>query len=135
MRKYIYSVGKTNPESFGVIKKIVKSDGATTRFQRIFLCFGGQKKGFLNGCRPFIGVDNCHFKGKYKGILLSAVSVDTNSRVFPLAYAVMKIENFWIWFFRYLKQCIGEGAPHFWTIMTDRQKGILAALENEFPRF
>ncbi|KAL0346562.1 UNVERIFIED_CONTAM: hypothetical protein Scaly_1672200 [Sesamum calycinum] len=34
------------------------------------------KKGFLSGCRPFIGVDGCHLKGPHGGVLLTAVGVE-----------------------------------------------------------
>ncbi|KAK2663874.1 hypothetical protein Ddye_002448 [Dipteronia dyeriana] len=34
----------------------------------------------MEGCRPFIGVDGCHLKGPLGRVLLSAVSLDANSR-------------------------------------------------------
>ncbi|KAK4409404.1 hypothetical protein Sango_0013400 [Sesamum angolense] len=34
------------------------------------------KKGFLSGCRPFIGVDGCYLKGPHGGVLLTAVGVE-----------------------------------------------------------
>ncbi|KAL5812540.1 hypothetical protein ACOSQ3_027490 [Xanthoceras sorbifolium] len=33
-------------------------------FQRFFLSFYAQKMGYLEGCRPFIGLDGCHLKGQ-----------------------------------------------------------------------
>lgn len=70
-------------------------------------------------------------KGKYKGIILSVVSVDANSGVFLVAFVVDESENknSWAWFFKYLKQHIVEGKVHSWTIMSDRKKGIISALE------
>ncbi|KAK3204273.1 hypothetical protein Dsin_018319 [Dipteronia sinensis] len=44
-----------------------------------------QRLGFLEGCRPFIGLDGCHLKGPCGGILLSEVALDANSGLFPLA--------------------------------------------------
>ena len=32
--------------------------------------------GFLNGCRPFLGVDSTHLTGKWKGQLASATAID-----------------------------------------------------------
>lgn len=43
-----------------------------------YFCFDGCKKGFLAGCRPFIGVDGCHLKTKYGGQLLVVVGRDPN---------------------------------------------------------
>ncbi|KAK1294012.1 hypothetical protein QJS10_CPA16g00605 [Acorus calamus] len=59
--------------------------------------------GFLVGCRPVIGVDSCHLKGKYKGVLLAATSIDGNHGIFPLAYAVCEEESAetWTWFLEF----------------------------------
>ena len=106
------------------------------RFQRIFICYDGIRKGFLEGCRPFFGLDGCHLKGPYKGILLVAVAVDGNLQFYPLAYEIVEVENkeTWEWFVKLLKEAIGEnynGVP--WTIMSDRQKvfTILLLLNEE----
>ena len=34
-----------------------------TRFKRMYICYGGLKQGFNEGCRPIIGLDDCHIKG------------------------------------------------------------------------
>ncbi|GAV80239.1 hypothetical protein CFOL_v3_23700, partial [Cephalotus follicularis] len=44
-------------------------------FKRMFLCFGASKQGFIEGCRPFIGVDGCHLKGPYGRVMLLVISV------------------------------------------------------------
>ena len=54
------------------------------KFKRVFVCFEAMKKGFLEGCRPFIGLDGCHLKGPFGGIALSAVALDGNKGVLPL---------------------------------------------------
>ena len=36
------------------------------------------KKGFVRGCRPWFGIDGCHLKGPFGGILLFVVSLDAN---------------------------------------------------------
>lgn len=50
------------------------------------------KKGFIDGCRPFIGMDGCHLMGPYGGVLISAVALDGNNGLFPLALAVVEGE-------------------------------------------
>ncbi|CAL8995560.1 unnamed protein product, partial [Prunus brigantina] len=62
-------------------------------FQRIYLCLAGCKKGFLEGCRSVIGVDGCHLKGPYTRQVLTAVGVDGNNGMFPIAYAIVEAEN------------------------------------------
>ena len=58
-------------------------------FKHLFICFDAVKKGFLEGCRPIIGVYGCFLKGPYGGCLLSAVSLDGNRGVLPLTIAVV----------------------------------------------
>ncbi|KAK2654283.1 hypothetical protein Ddye_014139 [Dipteronia dyeriana] len=76
----------------------------TNIFQRIFVCFEAQKRGFLEGCKPFIGIDGCHLKGPYGGVILSAVALDANSGLYPLAYCICEGETLlsWSWFLRQL---------------------------------
>lgn len=62
-------------------------------FQRFFVAFLVQKNAYLNGCRPFIGIDGCHLKGKYGGVLLAAVTVYANKGIVPLALCVCEFEN------------------------------------------
>ena len=51
------------------------------------------KRGFLAGCRPLIGIDCCYLKGTTEGQLLVAVGKDGNDNIFPIAYAIVEIEN------------------------------------------
>ena len=51
------------------------------------------KKGFKNGCRSFIGVDGCHLKGLYGGVLLAIVSLDGNCGLFHIVVAIVELEN------------------------------------------
>ena len=62
-------------------------------FERLYICLEGYKKGFLAGCRPFIGLDVCHLKNKSGGQLITTVCRDPNEKDFPLAYAVVETET------------------------------------------
>ena len=46
---------------------------SVSRFYRLYNCFESLAKGFLEGCRPVIGLDGCFLKTEVKGVLLSAV--------------------------------------------------------------
>ncbi|KAK3219474.1 hypothetical protein Dsin_013444 [Dipteronia sinensis] len=81
LRQYAYTLNQTNPRT--VIPMKVQKPLST--FHRLFLSFEAQRLGFLKGCRPFIGLDGCHFKGPCGGILLYVVALDANSGLFPLA--------------------------------------------------
>ncbi|KAI5343643.1 hypothetical protein L3X38_011519 [Prunus dulcis] len=86
--------------------QIVKGE---TVFQRIYVCLAACKKGFLEGCRPVIGVDGCHLKRPYRGQILTAVGVNGNNGYFPIAYAVVDIESkdSWIWFLNLIIEDLG----------------------------
>ncbi|KAF6143821.1 hypothetical protein GIB67_016742 [Kingdonia uniflora] len=48
------------------------------------LAFKASLDGFVNGCRPVLGLDGCFLKGKYGGQCLSIVALDRNNRLFPI---------------------------------------------------
>ncbi|VFQ71559.1 unnamed protein product [Cuscuta campestris] len=49
--------------------------------------------------RPLIGIDACHLKGPYQGILLTTMGLDGNNGQFPLAYGVADTEDETEWGF------------------------------------
>lgn len=86
------------------------------------MCLEGCKKGFIGGCMPFIGLDGCHLKTQYGGILLCAVARDPNDQYFPLAFAVVESEckESWRWFLELLLDDIGPDRR--WIFISDQQK-------------
>jgi hypothetical protein len=88
--------------------------------------------GFLNGCRPFLGVDSTHLTGKWKGQLASATAIDGHNWMFPVCYGVFESETSanWAWFFSRLQQA--TGSPQGLVISTDAGKGIDLAVTNIF---
>ncbi|CAN1281750.1 hypothetical protein LINPERPRIM_LOCUS17838 [Linum perenne] len=61
-----------------------------------------------------------------------AACIDGNYGIFPIAYAMVGVENGdnWQWFLRYLCRDLGidENTSGDWTFMSDKQKGLLNAL-------
>ncbi|KAH9671713.1 SWIM-type domain-containing protein [Citrus sinensis] len=94
-------------------------------FQRFFLSFPALKVGYLTGCRPFIGLDGCHLKGPYRGVLLSVVALDADSGIFPLAFCICEVENYdsWGYFLSLLYEFIGA----------NDHRHIFANLKCKFP--
>lgn len=39
-------------------------------FLKFFICFKAMKERWMDGCQLVIGVDGCHLKGSYGGVLL-----------------------------------------------------------------
>ncbi|KAL3534432.1 hypothetical protein ACH5RR_002893 [Cinchona calisaya] len=107
------------------------------RFLRMFISFKAQKDGFLAGCRPFVGFDGCYLKGPFGDVLLTAVALDGNNSLFPLAFAIAETENkeTWSWFFHFFEEYFGPFGSHVpLTFMSDRQKGLNLAYEEKVPQ-
>jgi hypothetical protein len=93
-------------------------------FQNCYMSLDACKRGFIAGCRPIIGIDGCHMKNKFGGVLLAAVGVDPNDCIYPLAIAIVEVEdtNNWKWFLGTLKDDLGIENTRPWTFISDRQK-------------
>ena len=103
----------------------VSNQGGPWYFKGMYICFDALKRGFLDGCRPCISLDGCFLKGLQKGQLLTCVGRDANDQMYPIAWAVVQVENndTWSWFLKLLMEDLemidgGKG----WTLITDQQK-------------
>ncbi|XP_074346689.1 uncharacterized protein LOC141685495 [Apium graveolens] len=105
------------------------------RFKRFYVCLEPLKEGFGEGCRPLIGLDGCHLRGPFGGILLTAVATDPNDGIYPVASAHVEAENndSWDWFMSLLKTDLRIENSGFFTFISDRQKGLVNALEKQVP--
>jgi hypothetical protein len=123
-------VERTNPGSLVDIE--YEQVGEKKRFTRMFVALKACVDGFLNGCRPFLGVDSTHLTGKWKGQLASATAIDGHNWMFPVCYGVFESETSanWAWFFSRLQQAIGS--PPGLVISTDAGKGIDSAVTKVF---
>jgi hypothetical protein len=115
---YAEELRRSNPGSSFYLKL------AGNLFSTCFMALDACKRGFLAGCRPLICLDGCHIKTKFGGQLLTAVGMDPNDCIFPIAMAVVEVESFasWKWFLETLKSELGIDNTYPWTIMTDKQK-------------
>ncbi|XP_051130240.1 uncharacterized protein LOC127250856 [Andrographis paniculata] len=80
---YCHALRESNPRS--IIDCEVEQ--ATKHFQRLFVCLGACRMGFLKGCRPLLFLDGTHIQNKHKGCLLSAIAVDGEDGMFTLAFS------------------------------------------------
>ncbi|KAK9203661.1 hypothetical protein WN943_013917 [Citrus x changshan-huyou] len=62
------------------------------KFLRLMFNFATLKNGYINRCRWFIGLDGCHLKGPFGGVLLLAVAIDANNGIFPIAACIFESE-------------------------------------------
>lgn len=109
--------------------------GDVTRFKRIYVCIAALKKGWNDGCRPYIGLDGCHLKSVHKGQMLSAVGIDGNNGIYPVAWAIVESETreTWTWFLEFLKVDLDIHHSAHYTFMSDKQKGLEQAITGLFP--
>ena len=124
---------KYNPGSTALVRVMTGLERPV--FQKFFMCLKPVLDGFLAGCRPIIGLDGCHLTGAHPGICLTAVGKDGNNNVYPLAWAVVDVEEYqsWAWFLTHLKDVLGSNTGNGFTFMSDRQKGLIKALEDIVP--
>lgn len=130
---YCEQIRKTNPGSIA----LVFATGQENSFQRLFVSYRASIYGFINACRPLLELDRTHLKGKYLGTLLCASAVDAEEALFPLAFAIVDAETDenWMWFLSELRKLLGvntDNMPRL-TILSERQKGIVEAVETHFP--
>ncbi|KAH0705546.1 hypothetical protein KY290_010235 [Solanum tuberosum] len=121
---------RSNPGSNVVIWR----DGG--KFLGFYVCLGALKEAFKSGCRPLISLDGCWLKGTYGGNLLSAVAIDPNDCIFPVAYAVIaeaESKETWSWFIDNLGYDLDIRNSHHIAFMSDRQKGLIRAVKDLFP--
>ncbi|CAL2258913.1 unnamed protein product [Prunus armeniaca] len=130
---YVAELKITNVGSTVIMK--CELEGERPRFQKIYICLAAVKQRFFQGCRPVIGFDACHIKGHHPGQLLSAVGVDPNNGMYPIAYAVAEVENYetWSWFCQLLAKDLGIENSSGYVFITDKQKGLIDAVHDHFP--
>ena len=104
-----------------VILQIEMEDkNAQPKFKRMYIRYNAQKVGFLGGCRPIIGLDGCHLKGRFGGQILYAVARDANDNIFPVAF--VKNKDSWVWFLQQFSDDIGNPEQLNLVFIIDRRK-------------
>ena len=121
--EYRNVVLQTNPGSTCRLDVDTSSNG-NVLFKRMYICFKGVKDGWLAGCRKVIGLDGCFLKHTCRGELLTAMGRDANNQMYPIAWAVVRVENAenWGWFISLLINdlCLNDGQGI--TLISDSHK-------------
>ncbi|XP_057733955.1 uncharacterized protein LOC130949176 [Arachis stenosperma] len=122
LRDYLNQILLSNLGSTVHLDTILMPDSLPL-FKRVYISFEACKKGFVLGCRPFIGLDGTFLKGFYGGQLLTAIGQDANNQIFPIAYAVMlETRDNWKWFLDHLNNDLGNYMVHGWNFISDQQR-------------
>ncbi|XP_033135086.1 uncharacterized protein LOC103836824 [Brassica rapa] len=74
-------------------------------------------------------------KWELKGEILAAVGRDANNRIYPIAWAIVRVEDnaSWAWFVDKLKSDLDLGLGNGFTIISDKQKGLINAVADLLP--
>ncbi|XP_022032807.1 uncharacterized protein LOC110933916 [Helianthus annuus] len=137
LRDYDEELLRSNPGS--TVKIDVEPNcnpsSLTRQFRRIYVCLGAMRAGFKLIGRPILGVDGCFLKGPFPGQILTAVGVDGNNGIYPVAYAVVEAETTasWTWFLKCLGGDLDLESNNNFTFISDRQKGLIPALSKVYP--
>lgn len=112
-------VVEANPGSFA---NLITDDDK--RFKCLFFSFNCLIHGFQNGCRPLLFLESTSLKSQYREILLTATAVDADDGFFPVAFAIVDVENNdnWHWFLEQIKGALSISGPI--TFVSDRGKGL-----------
>ena len=115
---YAHELRTSNPGSTFFLKL------EASLFSQCYMSIDAYKRGFLSGCKSVICLDGCHIKTKFGGQLLTAVGVDPNDCIYPIAMAIVEVECLVTrkWFLETLVSDLGIDNTSPWTIMTDKQK-------------
>ncbi|XP_015954627.1 uncharacterized protein LOC107478987 [Arachis duranensis] len=132
VRDYAETLLKSNPGSTVKIGTYLQGDDPI--FEKMYVCLDGCKKGFKAGCRPLIGLDGAFLKTRFGG-QLSAVAQDANNHIYPIAWAIVDVENKenWRWFLDLLLDDLGDYMANKWASMSDMQKGLASAVKELMP--
>nr|KAJ0205778.1 hypothetical protein LSAT_V11C500284100 [Lactuca sativa] len=133
-KDYGHELMRSNPGSTVRISVNFNPDQTTT-FHRIYVCFKAIKDGWKIGCRSVIGLDGCFLKGQCKGELLTTIGRDANNQIYPIAWAVVEVENQvnWTWFFELVSEDLSLDAGRGLSVISDQHKGLVEATKDILP--
>ena len=123
IRSYAKAILDTNVGSTVRVGVTLDPDGQRY-FDRFYVCFQGLKEGWKKGCRRIIALDGCFLKKPNVGEILTAIGRDGNNHIFPVAWAVVNVENKdnWSWFLELLGQDLELPTGSGLTLMSDQHK-------------
>ena len=93
LRNYVEMIRVIDVESKVILQTEITKPNTQPKFKRMYVRYNAQKVGFLRGCKPLVGLDGCHLKGKFGGHILSATVRDGNDNIFPVVLGVVEQEN------------------------------------------
>ena len=120
-------------ENEGTTTCVQSQDGI---FQRAFLFPGMCSRAFYHTPK-IVGLDACHIKARYGGVMMVMTLLDGNGSIFPAAVGIAESEKTetWSWFLHQVEAALhipdgGDGV----VFLSDREKGIETSIKEVFPQ-
>ncbi|KAL7613226.1 hypothetical protein Lser_V15G06140 [Lactuca serriola] len=131
---YGHELLRSNPDITVRITVTVNPNN-TTSFHRFYICFKSIREGWKRACHRVIGLDGSFLKGQCKGELLTAIGRDANNQVYPIAWAVVDVENKnnWKWFLDLVNDDLGLQGGKGVCVISDQHKGLVEASKDILP--
>ncbi|KAL8278760.1 hypothetical protein RQP46_008829 [Phenoliferia psychrophenolica] len=106
----------------------------TETFTGAFISTSAQQTAWVNS-RAFVAVDGAHTKSTHDYILTLAAGYDGNDKlvIYAFGFALRESTATWEWFLERLKEALVDLDTSTTTIVSDRQKGLLAAIKSVLP--
>ncbi|GJV49716.1 pentatricopeptide repeat-containing protein [Tanacetum coccineum] len=134
LRSYAKALADSNEGTTVKVGIIVNPD-EKTYFDRFYVCFKALKDGWKMGCRRIIALDGCFLRKPNYGEILTAVGRNENNHIFPVAWAVVSVENKdnWTWFLELIAEDLKVPNGVGLTLMSDQHKGLIEAVKGVMP--
>ena len=134
--RMLEAIVQRNPGSAFDTYSVPSLSGGPSILLRAFFCIGACVRAFIY-CLPVLCIDGTFLTGKYKGTILTAIGIDCNKQIVPIAFAFVENENTesWYWFLERLKIHVVAGRPNV-CLISDRHACLLAPirqLQEESP--
>lgn len=114
----------------------IPQDCGKQQFDKFYICFENMRRTWKECCRPIVGLDGAFLKWELKGEILAAVGRDADNRIYPIAWAIVRVEDndSWAWFVEHLKTDLGLGLGSLLTVISDKKKGLINVVADLLPQ-
>ncbi|XP_021776378.1 uncharacterized protein LOC110740206 [Chenopodium quinoa] len=134
--RYLEALKRSSPNTQLDLVTYMDKNKPPQIFQRLYVCFEGLQKGWMEACKRIICVDACFLKTFIGGKLMSAVGRDGNDQMYPIAWAVVEGENYtsWEWFLNNLSKSLQLGDGSGTVIVSDEHQAIPRGVSVTLPQ-
>lgn len=128
--RLLHYIVRTNSESCYDLQVRPIVNSSKKILERAFFAIGACIKAFRH-CRPILCIDGTFLTGKYRGTILTAIGVDGDNQVLPVAFAFVESESIdsWYWFLERVNEMVVQGRPDV-CLIHDRHRGLLTAIDH-----